>query len=102
MPKVIKNLTQKPVYIHLNSRQLVALSPGETSRKIRSVELVNNATIVKLKNRGVIKITAVEGKKEKVAGVKKTDKTGKVKKAGKNMNEKSEKKKEEDKDKSVV
>jgi hypothetical protein len=66
MPVVIKNLTQRPLYVSLNSGTDLRLSPGEAAADIPDVELKDNAKIEKLlRQRAIIVEQAGGGASEK-------------------------------------
>jgi hypothetical protein len=67
MPVEIKNLTQRPVLMRLNSGATLHLSPGMTSDAIVEEEIDRNEKVAKLQSRHVIALTEAEAKAHKVA-----------------------------------
>jgi hypothetical protein len=53
-----------PLYVSLNSGATVRLGPGETSAELPEVEVQNNPTVQKLRDRGVLEVRAVEQRGE--------------------------------------
>lgn len=62
MPVEIKNLTQRPVLMRLNSGASLHLSPGMTSHEIGDEEVSRNEKVEKLQGRHVIVLQAVKKK----------------------------------------
>ncbi|MDH3974194.1 MAG: hypothetical protein OEV42_07930 [Deltaproteobacteria bacterium] len=62
MPVKLKNLTNRPVLIRLNSGQSLHLAPRVISADIPDVEVKSNAKVEKLRKRRVIDLA--EGKKK--------------------------------------
>lgn len=62
----IKNLTQRPVLMRLNSGASLHLSPGMTSPEIVDEEVTRNAKVEKLQSRHVIALVEVKSKATKV------------------------------------
>ena len=52
----IKNLTNRPVILSLNSGRTLHLSPRTTSRELRDVEVKSNAKVEKLQKQRVISV----------------------------------------------
>ncbi|MDH4187944.1 MAG: hypothetical protein OEV08_13200 [Nitrospira sp.] len=65
MPVEIKNMTQRPVFMRLNSGASLHLSPGMTSQEIVDEEVTRNAKVEKLQGRHVIALTEVKHKAQK-------------------------------------
>jgi len=49
-----------PVHVSLTSGATVRLGPGETSAELPDVEVQDNPTVQKLRDRGVLEVRAVE------------------------------------------
>jgi len=56
MAAAIKNLTDMPIYVALNSGTGLRLSPGEVASDIHDVELKDNAKVEKLLQRQAISV----------------------------------------------
>ena len=56
MPVAIKNLTQWPIHIPLNSGTHLRLSPDEVAADIHDVEVKDNAKVEKLMQQHVIAV----------------------------------------------
>lgn len=67
----IKNLSNRPVLMRLNSGQSVHLSPGATSAEVADAEISNNAKITKLQSRHLIVLSPLKNKGPKMTGLKK-------------------------------
>jgi hypothetical protein len=59
----ITNLTSRPVSISLSSGTTLRLSPGQTSGKLRDVEIENNPKIDKLQEQRMIEVTQTQQNK---------------------------------------
>lgn len=75
MPVEIKNLTQRPVLMRLNSGASLHLSPGMTSHEIVDEEVRRNEKVEKLQGRHVIALIELKPKAQKVAAAKTTGKS---------------------------
>lgn len=62
MPYQIKNFSSRTVLIRCNSGETLHVAPRTVSAEIMGVEVENNPTIEKLKNRCVIALQEVEKK----------------------------------------
>jgi len=80
MPVEIKNLTQRPVLMRLNSGASLHLSPGMTSHEIVEEEIARNEKVEKLQSRHVIALQAVSKKVQSKFRPGKDLKSGKAKK----------------------
>lgn len=69
MPVEIKNLTNRPVLLRLNSGNTMHLAPSKISTQILDVEVNNNSKVQKLKDRKIISLHPVI--KKPIAGRKK-------------------------------
>jgi hypothetical protein len=67
MAAAIKNLTQRPIFVALNSGTELRLSPGETAADIPDVELKDNAKLQKLQQQHAIAVET-EGDAEEHGG----------------------------------
>jgi hypothetical protein len=65
MPVEIKNLTQRPVLMRLNSGASLHLSPGMTSHEIVDEEVTRNGKVEKLQGRRTIALIEVKHKVQK-------------------------------------
>jgi len=61
MPVIIKNLTNRPVLLRLNSGQTLHLTPLKTSAEVMEVEVKDNPKVEKLEERQVIKLQDEKG-----------------------------------------
>jgi hypothetical protein len=80
----LKNLSNRPVLLRLNSGETLHLAPRQISREITKGEILNNQMIQKLVERGVIPEPETESKKKKAESLKKISpkkKAGSSKKA---------------------
>jgi hypothetical protein len=67
MPVEIKNLTQRPVLMRLNSGATLHLSPGMSSDAVAEEDVDRNEKVQKLQSKHVIALTEVKGKGQKGA-----------------------------------
>lgn len=65
MPVEIKNLTQRPVLMRLNSGASLHLSPGMISDEIVDEEVTRNTKVKKLQDRRIIALIDVKHKAQK-------------------------------------
>jgi hypothetical protein len=75
MPVEIKNLTQRPVLMRLNSGASLHLSPGMTSHEIVDEEVSHNEKVEKLQDRHVIALIKLKPKAQEVAAPRRTGKS---------------------------
>ncbi len=80
MPLEIKNLTNRPVLMRLNSGVSLHLSPGSTSSEIVEGEVSNNEKVKKLQGRHVIVLQEVKKGTQKAPSAKTKRKSLKRKK----------------------
>ena len=71
MPVKIENLTDRPVFLRLNSGKTLHLAPRATTKEILDVEGTNNDKVKKLHDRHVIVQHEVIKKKKPSAASKK-------------------------------
>ncbi len=67
----IKNLTNRPVLMRLNSGRSLHLAPGATSTELADTEISNNAKVEKLTGRHVIALNAVSKRAHRAPSAKK-------------------------------
>jgi len=68
----IKNLTNRPVLMRLNSGRSLHLAPGAASPEVVDTEISNNAKVTKLQGRHVIALNPISKKAHKTPGTRKT------------------------------
>jgi len=82
MAVTIRNKTNRPVMIRLNSGRTCYLSAGDTSEEIIDAEIAHNEKLIRLQNRDIIELKDVKKSAEVAAKPKKaTKKVTKNKKA---------------------
>ena len=69
----IENLTQKPVYLSLNSGKTLHLAPGKRSPQVSEFELQNNDKVKKLEDLRVVKLHPVKPAKTPADKAKNTE-----------------------------
>lgn len=69
----IENLTQKPVYLRLNSGKTLHLAPGKRSPQVSDFELKSNDKVKKLEDLRVVKLHTVNQAKTPADKAKNTD-----------------------------
>ena len=69
----VENLTQKPVYLRLNSGKTLHLAPGKRSPQVSEFELQKNDKVKKLEDLRVVKLHTVNQGKTPADKAKNTD-----------------------------